>query len=106
MATVGGKTGETTGNAFGRMVATIRRSFAAEDHCGLWTLTVDGAVAGALFREGDRLELALFEGADPRLSDFGGPIRDPALLEQALAARLGDMGDAPRVKLSQVPAWV
>ncbi|MGK3891097.1 hypothetical protein, partial [Enterococcus faecium] len=70
MATIGGETGKATGNAFERMVATIRRSFAAEDHCGLWTLTVDGAVAGALFREGDQLELALFDGADPRLSDF------------------------------------
>ncbi|MBN8938082.1 MAG: hypothetical protein J0H01_01265 [Rhizobiales bacterium] len=106
MASVGGETGGTSGNAFGRMVATIRRSFAAEDHCRLWTLTVDGAVAGALFREGDRLELALFDGADPRLADFDGPVREPAALEQALAARLGGAGDVSRVKLNPMPAWV
>ncbi|QCI65019.1 hypothetical protein [Phreatobacter stygius] len=107
MPAVGGKTDETAGGRFGRMFATIRRSFAAEDHYGLWTLTVDGAVAGALFREGDLMELTLFDGADPRLAGFDGPVNEPALLEQALAARLGEtVGTASRVKLSPIPAWV
>lgn len=90
------------GSRFARLIATLRQTLAGTDHHGLWTLTVDGVISGALFRAGDRLELSLFEGADPRLAGFEPLAREPFEIERALSARLGG---EDRVRLTPVPAW-
>jgi hypothetical protein len=62
--------------------ATLCRVLAPADHLALWTLTLDGAVAGSLMREGGEFRLSLFEAPDD----------DLAALEGTLSRRLG--GDA------------
>jgi hypothetical protein len=96
--------GSTAQTGFARAVSAVRRAFAPADHLGLWTLTVDGAVAGALFREGGTYRLALFEGSDPRLAGVEEPITDVPALEQALSDRLAAAGGNGRVRLQLVPA--
>ena len=102
MAAVRERLGEATASRFGRLFASLRQSLAGADHHGLWTVTVDGVMAGALLRTGAKLELSLFEGADPRLAGFEPLAREPSEIEHALSARLGG---PDRVRLTPVPAW-
>ncbi len=61
----------------------------------LWTISIDGVVAGSLVREGDDCRLSWFAGADPRLVAYAGPLDirmadvDIGALANRFAARLG-----------------
>jgi hypothetical protein len=59
------------------------------DASRLWTVSVRHRVIGSLACEGGRWRLAWFDGADPRLVSYGGPLDgDLEALAQALAARI------------------
>jgi hypothetical protein len=72
--------------------ATLCRVLAPADHLALWTLTLDGAVAGSLMREGGEFRLSLFEAPDDDLASLAREADDLAALEGTLSRRLG--GDA------------
>lgn len=67
-----------------------RLLFAAAGEPALWTVSVHGRVVGALVcRDGD-WRLSWFNGADPRLASFAGPINgDIEALAEVLGARVG-----------------
>ncbi|MBL8570662.1 MAG: hypothetical protein JNK84_16440 [Phreatobacter sp.] len=69
-------------------LATLRRTFAPADHLALWTLTLDGAVAGALLREGGSYRLDLV-GREAETRDLLANADGIAVLENQLSARLG-----------------
>lgn len=69
-------------------LAVLRRTFAPADHLALWTLTLDGAVAGALMREGGSYRLDLID-AEAKAEDLVAEAGDIATLEAALSRRLG-----------------
>jgi len=69
-------------------LAVLRRTFAPADHLALWTLTLDGAVAGALMREGGSYRLDLID-AEAIAEDLVAEAGDIATLEEALSRRLG-----------------
>jgi hypothetical protein len=69
-------------------LAALRRVMAPADHLALWTLTLDGAVAGALMREGGTYRLDLF-GTEAETRDLVAEADDIAALEAALSSRLG-----------------
>ncbi len=68
--------------------AALRRVIAPADHLALWTLTLDGAVAGSLMREGGSYRLDLF-GSGAETGDLIAETGDIAALEGVLSHRLG-----------------
>lgn len=66
----------------------LSASVAAEP--ALWTVSVHGRVVGAMVcRDGVR-RLSWFDGADPRLASFAGPLDgDVEALAEVLGARVG-----------------
>ncbi len=70
-------------------LAALRRVLAPADHLALWTLTIDGAVAGSLMREGDEFRLSLFEASNDDLTNLAREADDLAALEGALSRRVG-----------------
>jgi hypothetical protein len=82
-------TAEQHGSGLRGALAALRRSFAPADHLALWTLTLDGAVAGSLMREGDRFRLSLFGASADDLASLARDAADLPALEGALSRRLG-----------------
>ena len=75
-----------------------RLIFAANGEPALWTVSVHGRVVGSLVCQDSTWRLSWFNGADPRLASFAGPIDgDVEALAEALTARVG----APVVLESQ-----
>jgi hypothetical protein len=70
-------------------LAALRRVLAPADHLALWTLTIDGAVAGSLMREGGDFRLSLFEASSDELTGLARATDDLASLECVLSQRLG-----------------
>ena len=72
---------------------------AAQDEPALWTISVYGRVVGSLVCEAGVWRLSWFNGADPRLANYAGPVDgNVEALADALSARLG----AP-VRLESLP---
>lgn len=92
--------GEARGGRICAVLRALSGRLLAMDPPSMWTLTVDGALAGALMREGDAYRLMLVEGADRRLADLDGCLHDIDRVEQALASRLAGQ----RIVLRGVPA--
>lgn len=67
-----------------------RLLFADRDEPGLWTISAHGRVVGSLVCEAGTWRLAWFNGADPRLAAYTGPVDgNVEALATALGARLG-----------------
>jgi hypothetical protein len=99
----GGRTA-TAGQAsrLTRVLRALGRPFVSADYCAIWTVTVDGALAGTLFKEGERLILSVRDDADPRLRPFAGLVADPDRLEERLGTAIG----APRrLRVTILPTW-
>ncbi|HTR87830.1 MAG TPA: hypothetical protein VMI56_25335 [Reyranella sp.] len=68
----------------------VRRLFQDDREPALWAIAVRGRIVGSMVREAGELRLAWFDGADPRLSSYAGPVDDSAeALASRLTARLG-----------------
>ena len=75
-----------------------RLLLAASGEPALWTVSIHGRVVGSLVCQDGAWRLSWFNGADPRLASFAGPIDgDVEALAEILAARVG----APVVLESQ-----
>lgn len=96
----GMEAGEARGGWIGLALRALSERLLAIEPPSLWTLTVDGALAGALVREGHAYRLRLVDGAEPRLADLDGGLHDIDRIEQALASRLAGQ----RFVLRGVPA--
>jgi hypothetical protein len=70
-------------------LAALCRVLAPADHLALWTLTLDGAVAGSLMREGGEFRLSLFEASNDDLANLAREADDLAALEGTLSRLLG-----------------
>ena len=67
-----------------------RLVFAAAGEPSLWTVSVHGRVIGALVCRDGTWRLSWFNGADPRLASFAGPLDgDVEALAGVLGARVG-----------------
>ena len=67
-----------------------RLLFPDGDEPALWTISVDGRVVGSLVCEAGCWRLSWFNGADPRLVAYAGPVDgNVEVLAAALGARLG-----------------
>jgi hypothetical protein len=77
-------------NLANQFVARATRLILAPEEPALWTITVHGRVVGSLICQDGAWRLAWFEGADPRLARYAGPVDgDVDALAEALSARLG-----------------
>ena len=76
--------------ANGLVARASRFILAGSEEPALWTISVRGRVVGSLVcRDGD-WRLAWFNGADPRLASFAGPVDgDVEALAQVLGDRVG-----------------
>lgn len=92
--------GATGGSRIGAALRALSGRLFAVEPPSMWTFTVDGALAGALMREGQTYRLRLVDGADRRLADLDGGLHDIDRVEQALAVRLAGR----RIVLRGVPA--
>ena len=74
-----------------RLVARATRLFlATAGEPALWTVSVHGRVVGSLVCRDGAWRLSWFNGADPRLASFAGPIDgDVDALADVLGARAG-----------------
>jgi hypothetical protein len=77
----------------------VRHLFQDDREPALWAIAVRGRVVGSMVREAGQARLAWFDGADPRLSSYAGPVDDGA---EALASRLSARLGAP-VELDLLP---
>ena len=78
---------------------TTRFIFTAQDESALWTISACGRVVGSLVCEAGVWRLSWFNGADPRLANYAGPVDgNVEALAEALSTRLG----AP-VRLESLP---
>jgi hypothetical protein len=67
-----------------------RLLLAASGEPALWTVSVHGRVVGSLLCQDGTWRLSWFNGADPRLASFSGPIDgDIEALAEVLGARIG-----------------
>jgi len=67
-----------------------RLIFAASGEPALWTVSVHGRVVGSLVCHDGAWRLSWFNGADPRLESFAGPLDgDIEALAEVLGARVG-----------------
>ena len=67
-----------------------RLLFTDRDEPALWTISVAGRVVGSLVCKAGTWRLAWFDGADPRLVAYAGPLDgNVEALAAALGARLG-----------------
>jgi hypothetical protein len=67
-----------------------RLIFAVGGEPALWTVSVHGRVVGSLVCQDGAWRLSWFNGADPRLASFAGPIDgDVEALAEVLSARAG-----------------
>lgn len=75
----------------GTLIARAARLIqAAYEEPALWTVSVHGRVVGSLMCEAGTWRLSWFNGADPRLASYTGPLDgDVDGLAAALSARLG-----------------
>jgi hypothetical protein len=70
--------------------ALVRRLFQDDRAPALWAIAVRGRVVGSMVRESGEVRLAWFDGADPRLCSYAGPVDDNTeALASRLSARLG-----------------
>jgi hypothetical protein len=76
-----------------------RLLFTDRDEPALWTISVEGRVVGTLLCEAGARRLAWFNGADPRLVAYAGPLDGDI---EALAATLGLRLGFP-VRLESLP---
>ena len=68
----------------------LRESNTFGDEPALWTISVGGRVVGSLVCEAGSWRLSWFNGADPRLAAYAGPVDgNVESLAAALGARLG-----------------
>ena len=74
-----------------QFVARATRLFlAAPGEPALWTVSADGRVVGSLVCQDGAWRLSWFNGADRRLTSYGGPVGgDVEALAESLSARLG-----------------
>jgi len=64
--------------------------FTGPEETALWTIAVQGRLAGSLVRESGVWRLTWFNGADRRLASFSGPVDgNLEALSAALSDRLG-----------------
>lgn len=67
-----------------------RMIFASAEDSALWTVSARGRVVGSLVCQDGAWRLAWFDGADPRLISYAGPLDgDVEALADALSRRLG-----------------
>jgi hypothetical protein len=73
------------------LVARAARLVLAGPHePALWTISTGPRLVGSLVCEAGAWRLAWFDGADPRLANYAGPVSgDLDALATALSARLG-----------------
>ena len=74
-----------------QFVARATRLFlATAGEPALWTVSADGRVVGSLVCQNGAWRLSWFNGADRRLTSYGGPVGgDVEVLAASLSARLG-----------------
>jgi hypothetical protein len=73
-----------------QLANAARQAFTAPLAPGLWTISTGYRVVGTLICEAGQWRLGWFAGADPRLSNYAGPLDgDIDALANALSARLG-----------------
>ena len=78
----------TLANQF--VARATRLILAASGEPALWTISVHGRVVGSLVCEDGACRLSWFNGADPRLASFAGPVDgDVEMLAQVLSERAG-----------------
>jgi hypothetical protein len=67
-----------------------RLIFAPAGEPALWTVSCHGRVVGSLVCQDGACRLSWFNGADPRLASFAGPVDgDVEALAEVLSARAG-----------------
>jgi hypothetical protein len=73
-----------------QFVARATRLFLAAGEPALWTVSAHGRVVGSLVCQDGAWRLSWFNGADCRLTSYGGPLDgDVEALAESLSARLG-----------------
>ena len=86
--------------ALANAVSRATRFVIGAEEPALWTVSTGGRIVGSLVRDATGCRLSWFDGADPRLCSYAGPVSGDL---DALASALGQRLGAP-VELQSLPS--